>query len=133
MISLRKLARNATEAITSYRVRTRTHRQEVGTLSGGNQQKIVLAKWMMTERRAIILDEPTRGVDVGARQGIYRTIDEIARRGVGILLISSDMEELIGMSDRIAVMASGRIRGVLEQDEVSAARIFALASQMEEA
>ncbi|MCW3492626.1 sugar ABC transporter ATP-binding protein [Microbacterium sp. SSM24] len=133
VVSLRELARKATEAITSYRVRTRTHRQEVGTLSGGNQQKIVLAKWMMTERRAIILDEPTRGVDVGARQEIYRTIDEIARRGVAILLISSDMEELIGMSDRIAVMASGRIRGVLEQDEVSAARIFALASQLEEA
>ncbi|MEE9095851.1 sugar ABC transporter ATP-binding protein [Pseudarthrobacter phenanthrenivorans] len=131
VLSLRQLARKAEDAIGSFRVRTRSYRQAVGTLSGGNQQKVVLAKWMAVPRRVLILDEPTRGVDVGARQEIYTTIDEIARSGVAVLLISSDMEELIGMSDRIAVMAEGRLQGVLEKEEVSQAYIFKLASQLE--
>ncbi|WP_175538673.1 sugar ABC transporter ATP-binding protein [Arthrobacter sp. cf158] len=131
VLSLRQLASKAEDAIGSFRVRTRSYRQPVGTLSGGNQQKVVLAKWMAVPRRVLILDEPTRGVDVGARQEIYTAIDEIARSGVAVLLISSDMEELIGMSDRIAVMAEGRLQGVLEKEEVSQAYIFKLASQLE--
>ncbi len=131
VISLRDLADRARRAIADFGIRARSHRQSVGTLSGGNQQKVVLAKWMLSPRRVLILDEPTRGVDVGARHEIYRVIDDVARSGVAVLLISSDMEELIGMSDRIAVMAKGRVQGVLEPDEISARKIFELASRME--
>jgi ribose transport system ATP-binding protein len=132
ILSLRALSRRAQSAIASYRVRARSSRQLVRTLSGGNQQKVVLAKWMATPKRLLILDEPTRGVDVGARQEIYRAIDEIAASGVGVLLISSDMEELIGLSDRIGVMADGRLQGVLAHEQATQARIFELASKLEE-
>jgi ribose transport system ATP-binding protein len=131
VLSLKALARRARAMVDTYRVRSNHHRQLVRTLSGGNQQKIVLAKWMATPKRVLLLDEPTRGVDVGARQEIYAAIDKIAATGVAVILISSDMEELIGMSDRIGVMAEGRLQGVLEGDEVTQARIFELASKLE--
>jgi ribose transport system ATP-binding protein len=116
VLPLGDLVRRAKEMVERFRVRSRSHRQPVRTLSGGNQQKVVLAKWMATPKRVLIFDEPTRGVDVGARQEIYAAIDTIARTGVAVLLISSDMEELIGMSDRIGVMAEGRLQGVLGGD-----------------
>ncbi len=131
VVSVRGLAARARGAIDSFGVRARSYRQPAGTLSGGNQQKIVLAKWMVAPRRVLILDEPTRGVDVGARSEIYRLIDEAARSGVAVLLISSDMEELIGMSDRVVVMAMGQVQGVLQPEQISARRIFELASRME--
>jgi ABC-type sugar transport system ATPase subunit len=85
--------------------------REVGSLSGGNQQKVVLAKWLMARPRLLILDEPTRGIDVGAKVEIYTLISGLAKEGLAILMISSEMPELIGMSDRILVMGRGRIRG----------------------
>jgi ribose transport system ATP-binding protein len=87
------------------------------TLSGGNQQKVVLAKWLSMRPRLIVFDEPTRGIDVGAKGEIYALMRQLADAGVAILMISSDMEEVIGVSDRIAVMHEGRIEGVLEQRE----------------
>jgi ribose transport system ATP-binding protein len=131
ILPLKELAGRARGIIETFRVRSRSHRQLVRTLSGGNQQKVVLAKWMATPKRALILDEPTRGVDVGARQEIYAAIDQIAASGVAVVLISSDMEELIGMSDRIGVMAEGRMQGVIAGNEISQARIFELASRLE--
>jgi ribose transport system ATP-binding protein len=83
------------------------------TLSGGNQQKVVLAKWLLTRPKVLVLDEPTRGVDVGARAEIYRTVNELVEGGAGVLLISSEIEELLGMADRILVMAGGTIRAEL--------------------
>jgi ribose transport system ATP-binding protein len=83
--------------------------QEVRFLSGGNQQKVVLAKWLLTEPRVILLDEPTRGIDVGAKHALYTIIRELAASGLAILMVSSELPELIGMSDRILVMRDGRL------------------------
>src|SRR5206468_978013 len=85
----------------------------VGNLSGGNQQKVALARWLATEPKVIILDEPTQGVDVGAKSEIHRLMGELAARGLAILMISSELPEILGMSDRIAVMHAGRIMGTL--------------------
>ncbi|MFO1208399.1 MAG: ATP-binding cassette domain-containing protein [Amaricoccus sp.] len=100
---------------------------DVGTLSGGNQQKVVLAKWLAMAPRAIIFDEPTRGIDVGAKREIYDMLRALADAGVAILMISSDMEEVIGVSDRIAVMHEGAIAGTLERAEFSEHRVLELA------
>ncbi len=97
------------------------------TLSGGNQQKVVLAKWLSMEPRVVIFDEPTRGIDVGAKGEIYELMRGLADRGVSILMISSDMEEVIGVSDRIAVMHEGRIAGILERPQFSEINVLQLA------
>jgi ribose transport system ATP-binding protein len=99
----------------------------VESLSGGNQQKVVLAKWLSMSPKAIIFDEPTRGIDVGAKQEIYDMLRKLADSGVAILMISSDMEEVIGVSDRIAVMHEGRISGTLARPEFSEAAVLRLA------
>ena len=92
-------------------------RQRVRTLSGGNQQKVVLAKWLLRGSDLLLLDEPTRGVDIGARQEIYRQIDRLSAAGAGVLMISSEMEELMGLCDRILVMAGGRIQSIVQRDQ----------------
>ena len=100
---------------------------EASTLSGGNQQKVVLAKWLSMKPRVMIFDEPTRGIDVGAKNEIYEMMRVLADSGVGVLMISSDMEEVIGVSDRIAVMHEGSISGFLERDQFSERNVLALA------
>jgi ribose transport system ATP-binding protein len=100
---------------------------QVVTLSGGNQQKVVLAKWLSMQPKVVIFDEPTRGVDVGAKSEIYQLMRELADHGVAILMISSDMEEVIGVSDRIAVMHEGTISGVLERSQFSEYNVLLLA------
>ena len=100
---------------------------DAATLSGGNQQKVVLAKWLSMEPRLIIFDEPTRGIDVGAKGEIYKLMRALADDGVAILMISSDMEEVIGVSDRVAVMHEGEISGVLERAEFSELNVLRLA------
>ena len=108
-------------------IRTRSVTAPAGSLSGGNQQKVVLAKWLSMAPQVLIFDEPTRGVDVGAKNEIYRLMRELSDHGVGILMISSDMEEVIGVSDRVAVMHEGRIAGFLERGELSEQSILSLA------
>jgi ribose transport system ATP-binding protein len=108
-------------------IRCASVQQPTTDLSGGNQQKVALAKWLSMEPRVMILDEPTRGVDVGAKDEIYRIMRGLADHGVAILMISSDMEEVIGVSDRVAVMHEGRITGYLDRDELSEERILSLA------
>ncbi len=98
-----------------------------GELSGGNQQKVVLAKWLGLKPKVIILDEPTRGIDVGAKAEVYRLMRELAAQGAAILMISSDMEEVIGVSTRVAVMRRGTISGVLERENVSEEAVLRLA------
>ncbi len=98
-----------------------------GSLSGGNQQKVVLAKWLAMAPRVIIFDEPTRGIDIGAKSEIYRLMRSLADSGVAVLMISSDMEEVIGVSDRIAVMHEGGISGMLERDQFSEENVLLLA------
>ena len=96
-------------------------------MSGGNQQKVVLAKWLSMRPRVILFDEPTRGIDVGAKGEIYELMRRLADSGVAILMISSDMEEVIGVSDRIAVMHEGAIAGFLNRGEFSEDRVLQLA------
>jgi ABC-type sugar transport system ATPase subunit len=99
-----------------------------GSLSGGNQQKVVLSKWLSTKPRVLILDEPTRGIDVGAKAEIYRILTQLAAEGMAILLISSEMEEVLGMSHRIGVMNGGRLIGVLDRQDASQAKLIRLAT-----
>ncbi|OCI93803.1 D-xylose ABC transporter ATP-binding protein [Rhizobium sp. AC27/96] len=98
-----------------------------GTLSGGNQQKVVLAKWLSMRPKVLIFDEPTRGIDIGAKNEIYSLMRKLADAGVAILMISSDMEEVIGVSDRIAVMHEGQIAGILDKDQFSQENVLLLA------
>jgi L-arabinose transport system ATP-binding protein len=109
------------------RVRTPSIDQEVGKLSGGNQQKVVLARWLAAKPKVLILDEPTRGIDVGAKAEIYRLIDDLANEGLGIMFISSELTELLGLADRIYVMQNGRITGELAAAEASEEAVLALA------
>jgi ribose transport system ATP-binding protein len=97
------------------------------TLSGGNQQKVALAKWLVLGPKVLIVDEPTRGIDVGAKAEIYKLLRDLARQGVSIVMISSDMEEVLLLSDRVAVMCEGRLTGVLERQDCSESRIMTLA------
>jgi ribose transport system ATP-binding protein len=110
------------------RLRTKTHsvQQRVINLSGGNQQKVVLGKWLAMHPRVLILDEPTRGIDVGAKAEIYRHMAALAEQGITILMVSSDMEEIMGMSDRVVVMHERRIKGVLGRHELTQQRIATL-------
>lgn len=101
---------------------------EVGKLSGGNQQKIVLSKWIMNNPKLLILDEPTRGIDVGAKYEIYKIINELAQQGVGIVLISSELPEVLGMSDRVIVMNEGKITGELSRKEATQEKIMVCAT-----
>lgn len=104
-----------------------------GNLSGGNQQKVVISKWLVTDPDIIILDEPTRGIDVGAKRDIYLLLGELAREGKAILVISSEIPELMGICDRILIMAGGRITGEVERKDFSQERILNYAAQFEEA
>jgi ribose transport system ATP-binding protein len=109
-------------------IRAREPEQTIGTLSGGNQQKVCLARWLLGEPKVLILEEPTRGVDMGARAEIYRQIRALADQGLGILLISSDAEEVAGLSDRSVVLAGGRVTETFAQP-ASAAALMAAASK----
>jgi ribose transport system ATP-binding protein len=100
---------------------------KAANLSGGNQQKVVLAKWLALEPRVLIFDEPTRGIDVGAKAEIYELMRNLAESGVAIIMISSDMEEVLQISDRVAVMHEGRVTGILSRDECSEENIMRLA------
>jgi ribose transport system ATP-binding protein len=108
-------------------IRTPSVKALAGTLSGGNQQKVVLAKWLSMEPTVMIFDEPTRGIDVGAKSEIYDLLRALADSGVAILMISSDMEEVIGVSDRIAVMHEGTISGLLDRQQFSEQNVLRLA------
>jgi ribose transport system ATP-binding protein len=109
-------------------VRTPSVQQQVGLLSGGNQQKVVLGKWLTRTPRVLILDEPTRGIDVGAKSEIYALMDRLANEGVAVLMISSDLEEILGMSDHVLVMHEGRLAGDLPRERLSEEAIMHLAT-----
>jgi ribose transport system ATP-binding protein len=108
-------------------IRTSNVGLRTGSLSGGNQQKVVLAKWLAMKPKVMIFDEPTRGIDIGAKSEIYRLMRQLADGGVAVLMISSDMEEVIGVTDRVAVMHEGRLSGILERDNFSEENILRLA------
>ncbi len=120
--------RDTTEMVERLRVKTPDSEQLAGNLSGGNQQKVVLGKWLALRPKVLLLDEPTRGIDVGAKQEIYQLMDELAGLGMAILFVSSEMEEVIGMSDRAIVMHEGRITGQLQRDELTEEGVMQLAT-----
>jgi ribose transport system ATP-binding protein len=123
----------ARRMIEELNIRTPGPEQEVRYLSGGNQQKVVIGKWLLADSRVLIMDEPTRGIDVGAKVEIYELMNELTEQGAGILMISSDLPEVLGMSDRILVMAGGRITGELSGEEATQERVMTLATQGSEA
>jgi len=124
--------KNATEVcdqqVVTLKVKTPTREQLISHLSGGNQQKVIVAKWMLMDCDVIIFDEPTRGIDVGAKQEIYQLINMLAKEGKTIIVISSELQELMGISDRILVMAEGRITGEVDRDTMTQKKILELAS-----
>jgi ribose transport system ATP-binding protein len=113
---------------TDLSIKTPSIEQTVQNLSGGNQQKVVLAKWLFTGSKVLIFDEPTRGIDVGAKSEIYKLMNELAAQGVAIIMISSELPEILGMSDRILVMHEGTIAGELSRAEATQEKIMHLAT-----
>src|SRR5256885_14625457 len=97
--------------------------------SGGNQQKVLIGRWLLTRPRILILDEPTRGIDVGAKAEIHRLVGALAAQGTAVLMVSSEMPEVLGMSDRILVMHEGRMTGIVERRDADQVRIMELASR----
>jgi len=118
----------ANQYISDLLIKTPSPEQAVENLSGGNQQKVVLAKWLFTKSRVLIFDEPTRGIDVGAKTEIYHLMNRLAAQGVAIIMISSELPEVLGMSDRIIVMHEGRIAGELSREEATQEKIMSLAT-----
>ncbi len=117
----------------SLSIKTASVHASVESLSGGNQQKVVISKWLMSKPKILILDDPTRGIDVGAKYEIYKLMNQLAEQGFAILMISSELEEVLGMSDRILVMCAGRSNGILEMAEATQEKIMALATGIETA
>ena len=118
----------AKKGIDEFKVRCFGPHHECGNLSGGNQQKIVLAKWVYTDPKILILDEPTRGVDIGAKKEIYNIINQMAADGVAVIMVSSELPEVLGMSDRIAVVHEGKITGILDAADADQAKVMTLAT-----
>ena len=126
-------AEKAEKMVEDLNIRTPSLEVEVRFLSGGNQQKVVIGKWLLADSRILIMDEPTRGIDIGAKAEIYELMNELTENGAGILLISSDLPEVLGMSDRILVMSGGHITGELSAGEATGERVMELATQGSEA
>jgi ABC-type sugar transport system ATPase subunit len=120
--------RTVTERIAEFRVKAASHASLPGELSGGNQQKLLIARWMTPSTRVLLLDEPTRGIDVGTKAEVYKIVREAADKGLGVLLVSSEMPELLALSDRILVMCSGRISGELRDADMTQTNILRLAT-----
>jgi ribose transport system ATP-binding protein len=125
-IKAKKESNNATELIRKLTIKAENENQEVGKLSGGNQQKVALAKWLNRDFSVMIIDEPTRGVDIGAKVEIYNLINELSHKGVAILVVSSESSELMGICDRILVMRKGQIKGELKKEDYSEEEILRL-------
>ncbi len=118
----------AAQMIEAFGIRTPNDRIDVSGLSGGNQQKVVLGKWFLTQPKILLLDEPTRGVDVGAKREIYRVMSEFAQGGGAVIMVSSETDEVLGMADRVVVMRDGRVSGEVARKDMSAAALLHLAA-----
>ncbi len=129
MVRQGPLTRLCEDMRKALRVKTPDLGETIINLSGGNQQKVLIARWLMTKPSILILDEPTRGIDVGAKAEIHRLISELAGQGVAVLMISSEMPEVLGMSDRVMVMHEGRVTGFLDRAEADQVKVMELASQ----
>jgi rhamnose transport system ATP-binding protein len=119
--------RSAQHYVQRFRIKSESIDADVGTLSGGNQQKVALARWLATQPSVLVLDEPTQGVDVGSKAEIHALMQDLAEQGLAIVMISSELPEIIAMSDRVAVMHAGGVRAILHRGEATQARIMSLA------
>ncbi|MEZ7010746.1 galactose/methyl galactoside ABC transporter ATP-binding protein MglA [Aeromonas sp. S13(2024)] len=128
LLSDDKMKSDTQWVIDSMRVKTPTQQTQIGSLSGGNQQKVIIGRWLLTQPEILMLDEPTRGIDVGAKFEIYQLILELAKKDKGIIIISSEMPELLGITDRIMVMSNGRVAGIVNTKETDQSEILRLAS-----
>jgi ABC-type sugar transport system ATPase subunit len=129
ILNLREERANAVQYVGALSIVTPGVGQTVQNLSGGNQQKVVLAKWLSTKPRVLIMDEPTRGIDVGAKAEFHALMSRLAKEGIGILMISSEMPEIIGMSDRVIVLCQGRVTGEFTRAEMTQENIMTCATQ----
>jgi ribose transport system ATP-binding protein len=127
-VSAPKARRAATSVVDTLGIRTPTVLQTAKNLSGGNQQKVVIAKWLVKDCDVLIFDEPTRGIDVGAKQEIYVLLNELAAQGKSIIMISSELPEVLRMSHRVVVMTEGRVSGILTADEATQESVMHLAT-----
>ncbi len=128
-VNEKKMIQVSNDVVKALKVKTPTIHQEVKYLSGGNQQKVVIGKWLTKDCEILIFDEPTRGIDIGAKSEIYKLLNELAEQGKSIIMISSELPEILRMSHRIAVMCEGRITGILHRDEATQEAIMSLATQ----
>jgi len=129
VLNNRKINMIAEENIKKLSIKTPTTKTKIQSLSGGNQQKVVISRWLARDPDIFILDEPTRGIDVGAKYEIYSIMVQLAKQGKSVIMISSEMPELLGMSDRIMVMCEGRLSGILEGREANQEKIMELATK----
>jgi methyl-galactoside transport system ATP-binding protein len=127
-LSDKKVSDDTKWVIDSMKVKTPTQKTSIGSLSGGNQQKVIIGRWLLTKPEVLLLDEPTRGIDVGAKFEIYQLINQLAADGKGIIMISSEMPELLGVTDRILVMSNGKAAGIVETAKTSQEEIMRLAA-----
>ncbi len=125
----KKIRKNTDYVIKSMNVKTPSGKTKIRTLSGGNQQKVILGRWLLTKPSVLLLDEPTRGIDVGAKYEIYKLIGSLAREGKGVIMVSSEMPELLGVCDRIIVMSGGRIAGEVYPENTTQEEILSLAAK----
>jgi ribose transport system ATP-binding protein len=129
IINRRQEEREIQPYIKDLKIKTPTAEEPIKNLSGGNQQKVVLAKWLFTQCKLIIFDEPTRGIDIGAKVGIYQLMDKLVDRGIGVIMISSELPEILGMCDRILIMNQGRIVAELTRDQATQEKIMGYATR----
>ncbi|PEK98854.1 galactose/methyl galactoside ABC transporter ATP-binding protein MglA [Bacillus sp. AFS017336] len=128
LLSDRKVHHDTKWVIESMKVKTPSQKTAIGSLSGGNQQKVIIGRWLLTNPEVLLLDEPTRGIDVGAKFEIYQLINQLAAEGKGIIMISSEMPELLGVTDRILVMSNGKVAGIVDTATTSQEEIMRLAA-----
>ncbi|MGC7590613.1 galactose/methyl galactoside ABC transporter ATP-binding protein MglA [Bisgaard Taxon 46] len=129
LLSNTKMKSDTQWVIDSMNVKTPSHKTNIGSLSGGNQQKVIIGRWLLTQPEILMLDEPTRGIDIGAKYEIYQLIMELAKKDKGIIMISSEMPELLGVTDRILVMSNGKVAGIVNTAETSQEEILQLAAK----
>jgi ribose transport system ATP-binding protein len=122
------MGRASADVIVRLGIRPASPDAAAGTLSGGNQQKVLLGRWLLRQPRVLLLDEPTRGVDIGARQEIYTEIDRLAASGLAVVVVSSDLPEVLGLSDRVAVLRHGRVAATFAREQATADAVMAAAT-----
>ena len=127
-LNSRSEAATADEWAQRLQVKCASLEQPISELSGGNQQKVILAKWLLAAPKVLILDEPTKGIDVGSKSAVHALMSELAQQGLSIIMVSSELPEILGMSDRVMIMRRGRVAGVLDRAQADAEAVLRLAT-----